>query len=320
MKIINLDIDSFLSGDTKIEEIGLVFNPAVEVDWVYFNSSEQQFETYDDYPQSARDNACKVLRWIDEHGRDEVQGMTQTGLARANQLCSGEKISEETIVRMSAFERHRKNSEISEEYKGTPWKDKGYVSWLGWGGTSGIEWAGRKLEQIRRERMNSQCGCPITSDFVESRQGISVGDYVSWTYAGRGSDSDRGRGQVKEIRVEGEVNIPDTDLTLTATEERPVALIETRDGKIVGQYIDGDMRVIQKPEDFNEDEDMIEGIVELLLQVDDIENRAKMALQVLEDFKRDGVEVDFDLFLERIGLGGPDLSYLWDDKWNWRTY
>ena len=52
---------------------------------------------------------------------------------------------------MSGFQRHKNNSEIAEEYKGTPWKDKGYVAWLGWGGTEGIEWASRKLKQIRQE-------------------------------------------------------------------------------------------------------------------------------------------------------------------------
>jgi hypothetical protein len=112
---------------------------------------EMSFESYNDYPKEASENACKVLRWIDEYGRDEVDGMTETGLARANQLCNRENISEETIARMAAFERHRKNSTIAPEYKGTPWKDKGYVAWLGWGGDAGVEWASRKLEQIRNE-------------------------------------------------------------------------------------------------------------------------------------------------------------------------
>jgi len=106
------------------------------------------FETYNDYPEAAKNNACKVLRWRDEHG-DEVKGMTRVGWTRANQLCSGENISEETIARMAAFARHRKNAEVAPEFKDTPWKDKGYVAWLGWGGTTGIEWASRKLESIR---------------------------------------------------------------------------------------------------------------------------------------------------------------------------
>jgi hypothetical protein len=106
------------------------------------------FESYNDYPEAAKNNACKVLRWRDEHG-DEVKGMTQVGWTRANQLCKGENISEETIARMASFARHRENAEVSPEFKSTPWKDKGYVAWLGWGGTTGIEWAQNKLESIR---------------------------------------------------------------------------------------------------------------------------------------------------------------------------
>ena len=108
------------------------------------------FESYNDYPESAKNNACKVLRWRDEHG-DEVKGMTQVGWTRANQLCKGENISEETIARMASFARHRQNAEVSPEFKSTPWKDKGYVAWLGWGGTTGVEWAQRKLDSIRND-------------------------------------------------------------------------------------------------------------------------------------------------------------------------
>jgi len=113
---------------------------------------EYELESYNDYPEAASNNACKVLRWIDEHGRDEVQGMTQVGLARANQLCNKENISESTIARMAAFERHRRNAVINPEYRGTPWKDKGYVAWLGWGGDQGIKWAQKKLERIKRDK------------------------------------------------------------------------------------------------------------------------------------------------------------------------
>lgn len=111
---------------------------------------KQEFQSYDDYPESARNNACKAIKWKEEHG-DEVKGMTQVGWIRANQLCKGEKISEETISRMSGFQRHRKNSEVAPEYKDTPWKDKGYVAWLGWGGTTGVNWAADKLKSIRNE-------------------------------------------------------------------------------------------------------------------------------------------------------------------------
>jgi hypothetical protein len=112
-----------------------------------------QFQSYNDYPESAKNNACKVLKWRDEYG-DEVKGMTQVGWTRANQLCKGENISEDTIARMSAFQRHRQNAEVGEDLKDTPWKDAGHVAWLGWGGTSGVNWASNKLKSIRNEKMS----------------------------------------------------------------------------------------------------------------------------------------------------------------------
>ena len=111
-----------------------------------------QFESYNDYPESASNNAKKVLRWRDEHGRDEVKGMTAIGWRRASTLARRGNITRETIARMASFKRHEKNAEIDPKYKATPWKDKGYVSWLGWGGTSGINWAIRKLKQIDNKK------------------------------------------------------------------------------------------------------------------------------------------------------------------------
>ena len=93
-------------------------------------------------PESARNNARRVLKWREEHG-DEVAGMTRVGWTRARQLAEGRPLSRETVGRMAAFERHRKNSEVAPEYKDTPWRDAGRVAWLGWGGDSGVAWAAR---------------------------------------------------------------------------------------------------------------------------------------------------------------------------------
>ena len=111
-------------------------------------------ETYTDYPQAATNNAAKALRWIDEYGRDVVKAGTRVGLARANQLANREPISRDTIARMAAFDRHRKNSAIDPEYKSKPWLDNGYVAWLLWGGDEGVNWAKRKLAQINKKEYN----------------------------------------------------------------------------------------------------------------------------------------------------------------------
>ncbi len=142
----------------SFEELGIseeeVFNPE-NFSEVTEDDIKQVFESYNDYPKSASENACKVLRWRDEH-KDEVKGMTRVGWTRANQLCKREKISRDTIARMASFKRHQKNAEVGEENKSTPWKDKGYVAWLGWGGTEGIEWASRKLKQIDKENFSKE--------------------------------------------------------------------------------------------------------------------------------------------------------------------
>jgi hypothetical protein len=111
--------------------------------------ASEQGRTYTP-PKAAQENAKKVLRWREEHP-DEIKGMTRVGWTRANQLASGKNLSLDTIKRMSQFARHRQNAEIAPEYKGTPWKDAGYVAWLGWGGDEGIAWAKRVLEQEEKK-------------------------------------------------------------------------------------------------------------------------------------------------------------------------
>lgn len=233
-KIIALEIDEF-DEQSGVDAIALVEQPAIESDWIYFSSNKQIFESYTDYPKAATENAKIALRWAEENGWGDCG--TPVGKARANQLAKGEPISEDTIARMAAFERHRQNSD-KELGDGC-----GRLMWLAWGGDEGIEWAQRKLKQIREEQSSDK--------FVENAGGFSVGDYVSWTYAGRGEGDDRGRGQIKELRVSGKLQVPGTDFELSPTEDRPAALIETVDGTLVGQYTEN-LRQIQKPDNFEE--------------------------------------------------------------------
>lgn len=101
------------------------------------------FQSYTDYPKAATENAKIALRWAEKNGWGSCG--TPVGKARANQLAKGEPISKETISRMAAFERHRQNSQ-KELGDGC-----GRLMWLAWGGDEGIEWAQRKLEQLKNE-------------------------------------------------------------------------------------------------------------------------------------------------------------------------
>ena len=105
-------------------------------------------DSYNDYPAAAKKNAQMAIDWKEKYGRDEVPAGTPVGWARAHQLAKGEKISADTVKRMSAFNRHRKNSKIAPEHKDEPWKDNGYVAWLIWGGDEGVDWAIEKSKEI----------------------------------------------------------------------------------------------------------------------------------------------------------------------------
>jgi len=101
------------------------------------------FETYNDYPKAASENAQIALDYAEKNGWGSCG--TPVGKRRASQLSKGENISEETIARMAAFERHRQHSDRKLG------DGCGRLMWLAWGGDEGIEWASRKLDSIRED-------------------------------------------------------------------------------------------------------------------------------------------------------------------------
>ena len=78
---------------------------------------------------------------------------------------------------MSAFNRHRKNSSIKPELKETPWKDRGYVAWLIWGGDEGVDWAIEKSKEIDAMKESKQMKYikPVSESYWTSY------DYDKWT-------------------------------------------------------------------------------------------------------------------------------------------
>ena len=108
--------------------------------WEAILASGKYEETYNDYPESASNNAKRALKWAEENGWGECG--TAVGKARANQLANKENISRDTIARMASFKRHQQNKDV-------PYSEGcGGLVWDAWGGTSGIEWAISKLKQI----------------------------------------------------------------------------------------------------------------------------------------------------------------------------
>ena len=140
-------------------------------------------DSYDDYPAAAKKAAQQAIDWKEKYGRDEVSAGTPVGWARAHQLAKGEKLSVDTIKRMAAFNRHRKNSSIAPEHKDEPWKDNGYVAWLIWGGDAGVDWAIEKSKELdKMEESKSLKHIQTLNEFKQVNEGYwSNYEYKKWT-------------------------------------------------------------------------------------------------------------------------------------------
>lgn len=100
-------------------------------------------ESYNDYPQSAVNNAKRALKWTEENGWGSCG--EATGKKRASQIASKSKLSRDTIARMASFKRH-------QQHKDVPYSEGcGGLMWDAWGGSSGINWAINKLKKIDKK-------------------------------------------------------------------------------------------------------------------------------------------------------------------------
>jgi hypothetical protein len=96
--------------------------------------------------------ARRALAWKKEGKR----GGTRIGLTRANQIVSGESLSESTVMRMySFFSRHevdKKATGFNSGEEGFP--SPGRVAWDLWGGDAGFSWSRQKATSIKNKRMS----------------------------------------------------------------------------------------------------------------------------------------------------------------------
>lgn len=137
LPIYNLEIVSDVESEMEVDFVALVDRPAIDKNFLAFAE-----ESWNDYPDAAVNNAKRALKWADENGWGSCG--EQTGKTRANQIANREKLSRDTIARISGFKRH-------QQHKDVPYSEGcGGLMWDAWGGDAMIEWAERKLRQIER--------------------------------------------------------------------------------------------------------------------------------------------------------------------------
>ena len=149
-------------------------------------------------------------------------GGTEVARRRATQILSGNELSADVVIQMSAwFARH----EVDKEAEGFRPGEDGYpsngrVAWAAWGGDAGKSFSDAKSARIKELRNND--AMPKTKRTAKRAEPdeLSVGDYVRWNASGGIA-----RGQIDRIERDGTINVPDSSFEIKGTEDDPAALI-----------------------------------------------------------------------------------------------
>ena len=138
-KIIDLDIDGSLTGDTGVWEVAWVNMPAIEQELIFFG--RQKFYKAPEYVAT---KACQAIKENEKRGNPAG---TQVGKVRAQQLCNRSEISLETVKRMKSF------LERAATYNTGNWDDNGTIAYGLWGGEDALTWVDKVLRSVENQEM-----------------------------------------------------------------------------------------------------------------------------------------------------------------------
>ena len=136
---------------------------------------EKAEETYSDYPEAVRNNARRVLKYVDENGWGPCG--TPVGKQRANQLANGEPVSVDTIKRMFSYlSRHEVDLESSSSYE----DGCGLLMYDAWGGKAALVWSRNKLKELEKTSDMGFVKKGLNQGFTDSdmKQGIVSGYFA----------------------------------------------------------------------------------------------------------------------------------------------
>ena len=173
-----------------------------------------------------KEEAQRYRDWKSE-GR---AGGTEVARRRATQILSGNELSPQVVVEMSAwFARH----EVDKQAEGfSPGEDgypsKGRVAWAAWGGDAGKSFSDPKSARIKELR-----SMPVTKTKKRAApDALEVGDFVRWNASGGTA-----RGKITQIERDGQIDVPSSEFVINGTAEDPAALIQIyRDGEETDIY------------------------------------------------------------------------------------
>ena len=198
---------------------------------------------WSDYPEGAKNNAKKALKHREDNGTDCG---TPVGWQRANQLSSGEAISDDVLVRTYSFLSRAK---VYDQGRFTDEDGKeicGSIMFAAWGGDPMLNWAKRTIEKMKEDKSEQPNERHIKSvvetddeivitfgkgemaDDVETESRVeeraepnelAVGDFVRWNSSGGNA-----YGRIIQVETDGELEA-DSGFKVNGTADDPAALI-----------------------------------------------------------------------------------------------
>ncbi len=153
--------------------------------------------------EGMREEAQRYRDWK----ADGEAGGTEVAARRATQILSGDELSPEVVLAMSAWHaRHSVDAE-AEGYK--PGEDgypsPGRVAAAAWGGSAGQVWSTAKADRIKEIRDRS-----MDTNRAEPDE-LSVGDFVQWRSSGGQA---KGRLIASNAMAQSTCPIPSSPLTV----------------------------------------------------------------------------------------------------------
>jgi len=191
---------------------------------------------WSNYPEAAKNAAKKALKHREENGSDCG---TPVGWQRANQLASGEAISDDVLRRTYSFLSRAKVYDQGKFFD-SEWKEIcGSVMYAAWGGDSMRRWAEKTIEQMEEDKRHIKSVVETEEEIVitfgkgemqegsydkdeeekAAPDGLSVGDFVTWQAGGSNA-----YGRIIQINRDGDLEA-DSGYAVEGTEDDPVAKI-----------------------------------------------------------------------------------------------
>jgi HK97 family phage prohead protease len=191
---------------------------------------------WSNYPEAAKNAAKKALKHREENGSDCG---TPVGWQRANQLASGEAISDDVLRRTYSFLSRAKVYDQGKFFDSDGKEICGSVMYAAWGGDSMRRWAEKTIEQMEEDKRHIKSVVETEEEIVitfgkgemqegsydkdeeekAAPDGLSVGDFVTWQAGGSNA-----YGRIIQINRNGDLEA-DSGYAVEGTEDDPVAKI-----------------------------------------------------------------------------------------------